>query len=216
MSGIGPVEPGEGTRAWDTGRPAGPGPGRPSRSAPAAWYRRHRRTALSLAAATVLLGGAGALYATRPENAPPHATPPPAQPPYPAQVVDVTYLDVRPTPADAPPRSFSFAVLVRVTSGPPVTVTRVTQPYAGLTLTTRPRTPLRTRAGSDRKITITMHVTECGKAPRNAGLPFLDVTLRNKRAMQTQSFILGPRYARDLSRALEVACSNSFGNHQNG
>jgi hypothetical protein len=55
-----------------------------------------------------------------------------------------------------------------------------------------------------------MHVTECGKVPRNAGLPFLDVTLRNTSAIEAHSFILGTVYARDLSHALQVACSNKF------
>ncbi|QTD97880.1 Tat pathway signal sequence domain protein [Streptomyces cyanogenus] len=206
MSGIGPPEPGEGTRAWDDRQPDDALPAGRTRTALAAWYVRHRRIALALAAAAVLLGGGGYLYATRPQQ--PHPERRPAQVPYPAQVVDVTYLDARPPPAGAPPRSFSFAVLVSVASGPPVTVTRVSQPYAGLSLTTEPPAPFRTRADSARKITITMHVTDCEKAPRSAGLPFLDVTLRNTRAIQTQSFIPGARYAQDLSHALEVACSN--------
>jgi hypothetical protein len=123
-------------------------------------------------------------------------------------VVEVTYLEGRTTPTDAPPRSFSFAVLLSVESGPPVAVTEVSQPYAGLSLTTDPPAPFRTKAGSARKITITMHVTECGKVPVDAGLPFLNVTLRNTQAIQNHSFILGSRYAQHLSSALKVACSN--------
>ncbi|MER6977540.1 hypothetical protein ABT317_11095, partial [Streptomyces carpinensis] len=129
-------------------------------------------------------------------------------PPFPAQVVDVSYLDPAVTPAGAPPGSFSFAVLVSVDSGPPVTVTRISQPYAGLSVTSEPRPPFRTEAGSARKIVVTMHVTECGIVPENAGLPFLDVTLRNVRAMQVQSFILGPRYAQALTEGLRGACGN--------
>ncbi|UFR05096.1 Tat pathway signal sequence domain protein [Streptomyces sp. Go40/10] len=202
MSGIGPPEPGEGTRAWESRREE-------DTPAPlAARYARRRRIAAALAAAAVLLSGGGYLYATRPQQPTAHARRPHPQVPYPAQVVDLTYLDARPAPAGAPPHSFSFAVLVSVASGPPVTVTRVIQPYAGLSVTTDPPAPFRIRVDSARKITITMHVTECGKAPRNAGLPFLDVTLRNTRAIQEQSFIPGPHYAQDLSHALEVACSN--------
>ncbi|MFF5530969.1 Tat pathway signal sequence domain protein [Streptomyces cinerochromogenes] len=202
MSGIGPLEPGEGTRAREGRREAGV-------TAPlATWYTRHRRIAAALAAAAVLLSGGGYLHATRPQQPTVHARRPHPQVPYPVQVVDVTYLDARTAPASAPPHSFSFAVLVSVASGPPVTVTRVIQPYAGLSLSTEPPAPFRIRVDSARKITITMHVTECGKVPRNAGLPFLDVTLRNARAIQEQSFIPGPRYAQDLSHALEVACSN--------
>ncbi|MEU6808471.1 hypothetical protein ABZ920_05575 [Streptomyces sp. NPDC046831] len=99
---------------------------------------------------------------------------------------------------------------VEVGSGPPVETIRVSQPYAGLAVTPSPATPFRTKARAPRKVTITMHVTECGKVPENAGLPFLDVTLRNTRAMQAQSFILGPRYAAALSEALRAVCGTTF------
>ncbi|MET8559709.1 Tat pathway signal sequence domain protein [Streptomyces flaveolus] len=210
MSSIGPPEPGEGTRAWDGRRPEGTRPPGRRRAALAAWYARHRRITVALTAAAVALAGGGYLYATRPQQPPRHPADMRAQVPYPAQVVDMTYLDGRTTPAGAPPRSFSFAVLLSVSSGSPVTVTRVSQPYAGLSLNTDPPVPLRTKPGSARKVTITMHVTECAKAPQNAGLPFLDVTLRNTRAIQVQSFILGPRYAQDLSHALRAACGKKF------
>ncbi|WP_432169923.1 Tat pathway signal sequence domain protein [Streptomyces sp. 1222.5] len=211
MSGIGPLEPGEGTTAPDNSPAAQARAAGRTRSALAGRYAHHRRLTLRLAALAVLLAGGGYLYGTRPRQAPPAPTPQPSGAPYPAQVVDVTYLEDLPTAAGAPPHSFRFGVLVGVDSGPPVTVTRVTQPYAGLTLTTDPVAPFRTRAGSARMITITMHVTECGKVPMDAGMPFLDVTLRNTRAIQNHSFILGPRYAQHLSQALKVACSNSVG-----
>ncbi|MGW0880776.1 Tat pathway signal sequence domain protein [Streptomyces sp. NPDC002671] len=209
MSGIGPLEPGEGTHEREDRRaPEAPGTARTAgraRSALAALYARHRRTVLAMAAGAVLLAGGGTLYLTRPTPPPPQPAP---QPPYPAQVVEVAYLHGAATPASAPPGSFSFTVLLTVEAGPPVTVTRVTQPYEGLALTTDPRAPFGTKAGSARKITITMHVTECGKVPKDAGLPFLEVTLRNARAMQIHSYIPGSRYAQYLSRALKVACSN--------
>ncbi|MEW2286510.1 Tat pathway signal sequence domain protein [Streptomyces sp. NPDC047841] len=210
MSGIGPPEPGEGTRAWDGRRPRNSRPPGRTRAALTAWYARRRRIVVALAAAAVALAGGGYLYATRPHRPPPREDRAHAQVPYPAQVVDMTYLDARTTPAGAPPRSFSFAVLLSVASGPPVTLVRVSQPYAGLSLDTEPPAPFRTKSGSARKVAITMHVTECEKVPKNAGLPFLDVTLRNTRAIQAQSFILGPRYAQDLSHALHVACGNKI------
>ncbi|MFB8179734.1 hypothetical protein ACFC8N_27655 [Streptomyces sp. NPDC055966] len=86
----------------------------------------------------------------------------------------------------------------------------MTQPYAGLSLVTTPRTPFAAKESSERKITITMHVTECGKVPKDAGLPFLDVTLRNVRAIQIQSFILGSQYAHHLSQALKAACDSKI------
>ncbi|MFG3087542.1 Tat pathway signal sequence domain protein [Streptomyces antibioticus] len=201
MSGIGPVEPGEGTtRARDTRN--GPAPERTSRLA--RFYGAHRRPVLAGTAAAVLLAGGGYLYATRP-HAPQQAAP---AAPFPSQVVDVTYLGGHAVPPGTRPRTFAFEVLIGVESGPPVTVTRVSQPYAALSLTSAPRAPFRTESGSARTIVITLHVTECGNVPENAGLPFLDVTLRNARAIQVHSFILGRRYAQDLSQALQVACSN--------
>ncbi|MDQ0580363.1 Tat pathway signal sequence domain protein [Streptomyces rishiriensis] len=239
MSGVGPVEPGEGTHAWetdDTGPAAGPhrSPGTrhssdaldadafaAQASTPAGRLvlrlRRfvrppaaHRRAVPAALAAALLLAGGGYLYATRPHDAEPAA---PA-PPFPSQVVDVSYLG-EVVPPGALPRTFAFEVLLGVESGPPVTVTRLTQPYTGLSLTSVPRTPFRTKAGSVRKVVITMRVTECGEVPKNVGLPFVDVTLRNARAIQAHSFILGARYAHDLSQALQVACSNEIGHHQN-
>ncbi|MET8445763.1 Tat pathway signal sequence domain protein [Streptomyces sp. NPDC005209] len=209
MSGVGPVEPGEGTRAREAhDTDAVRAPGR-TRTRLTEAYARHRRAALALAVAAAVLAGGGYLYATRPKQ------PPPPEPPYPAQAVEMAFLNDRPTAPGAPPRSFSFEVSLTVLSGPPVTVTRVTQPYAGLWLSVAPRAPFRTKAGAPRKITITMHVTDCGKVPKDAGLPFLEVTLRNARAMQAQSFILGERYAQHLSEALQVACGNGPRNHQN-
>ncbi|MET7655041.1 Tat pathway signal sequence domain protein [Streptomyces sp. NPDC005486] len=271
MSGVGPVEPGEGTHAWDAPGPSGafdpnggpdptdaarlaevpvtpaalgpsgshhspasrqfPGPhrapglpglpgllgahapaplGRLLRR-PARLYAAHRRATLTALTAALLLAGGGYLYATRPHHTE-QATP---APPFPSQVVEVTYLGQVAVPPGTRPHSFAFEVLLGVDSGPPVTVTRVAQPYAGLSLTSAPRAPFRTKAGSVRKVVITMHATECEKVPRDAGLPFIDVTLRNARAIQVHSFILGTRYAHDLSEALQVACSNDSGHHQN-
>jgi len=207
VSGVGPVEPGDGTRAWDTPDPDTPPPPgtppEPPRGRLAQAYTRHRRVVLPIVAAVGLLAGAGYLYATRPEQAPPDP------PPYPSQVVGITYLGPEPAPDSTPPTSFNIGVELTVESGPPVTVLRITQPYAGLSLAAVPSLPLRTRTGFHHKINITMQVTDCAQVPRNAGLPFLDVTLRNTRAIQVHSFILGERYAHDLSEAVQVACSNN-------
>jgi hypothetical protein len=211
MSGASPVEPGEGTHAWDdTGTRAWDDtdmprpPGRP-RGRLARHYHRHRRAVLGCAAALAVLAGSGYLYAGRPRQ----PTPPP--PPYPVQVVDLVYLDAVPGPGGAEPGDFSFAVLLSVRSGRPVTVTRLAQPYDGLAMTSSPTAPFQTKSHSARKIIVTLRVTECEKAPRNLGLPFLDVTLRNARAIQAHSFILGSRYARDLSQALQAACDQDSG-----
>ncbi|CAL9426887.1 hypothetical protein SUDANB15_01954 [Streptomyces sp. enrichment culture] len=199
MSGVGPVEPGEGTHVRDA--PFAP---RPRRGPLERYFEQHRRAVLGALLISAVLAGSGYLHATRPRPESPPA------PPHPSQVTTVAYLNPQAVDVETDPRSFSFGVEVTVESDPPVTVTRISQPYAGLSVTSDPRTPFRTKAGSPRKIMITMRVTECGKVPRNVGLPFLDVTLRNTHAIQMHSFILGPRYAQDLSHALQVACSNDF------
>lgn len=102
--------------------------------------------------------------------------------------------------------TFSFTVSVSQDSGPPVSVRRITQPSEALSVTVAPHTPFDVKTGSPRTARITMHIRECRNVQRNAGLPFLAVTLRNVRAKQLQSFILGERYAKDLSRALTAAC----------
>ncbi|MEU2286780.1 Tat pathway signal sequence domain protein [Streptomyces sp. NPDC013178] len=205
MSGVGPVEPGEGTRAWDPAdHPAATSTRRRRRARLFRFHDAHRRAVLAVLTAAALLAGGGYLYATRPHDRP--AVSP--APPFPSQVVNISYLAPLSVPPGTRPRTFAFEVLVSVESGPPVTTTRLTQPYAGLSLASSPRTPFRTRSGSARTIVITMQVTDCATVPENAGLPFLDVTLRNKRAIEDHSFILGSRYAQDLSHALQVACSN--------
>ncbi|MFC9157508.1 Tat pathway signal sequence domain protein [Streptomyces bauhiniae] len=187
MTGIGPLEPGEDTWAHEPAE---------ARPAPRPW---RRRTLLIPATACAVLAAGAALWATRPRPAPPPELP------FPAQTVTVTFVAGRTTA----PRRLAFDVRLAVESGPPVTVTRVSQPYAGMSAESEPRAPFRTAPGSSRVITVTMRVTECGRVPKNAALPFLEVTLRNTRAIQTQSFILGPRYARYLSTALGEACGES-------
>ncbi|MFC7815085.1 Tat pathway signal sequence domain protein [Streptomyces sp. NPDC057367] len=197
MTGTGPVEPGEGTRARDAADAPRP-PARP-RGCLARRYADHRRAVLATTATLAVLAGSGYLYASRPRQ------PAPPPPPYPVHVVDVAYLEAVP---GAEPGAFSFAVRLSVRSGPPVSVTRLTQPYEGLSITSSPAAPFQTKSHSVRKIIVTLRVTECEKAPRNLGFPFLDVTLRNTRAIQAHSYILGSRYAQDLSEALQAACGN--------
>ncbi|TQE23150.1 Tat pathway signal sequence domain protein [Streptomyces ipomoeae] len=202
MSGVGPVEPGEGTRARELPEPDTEAPPPPPAGRFARAYTTHRRAVLAATTTAAVLAGGGYLYATRPEP------PPPPLAPYPSQAVGVLYLGPV-TPATSPTnRTFTFEMEVKALSDPPITVERMRQPYAALSLTTDPRTPFRTEQNDARTIVITMRVTECEKVPENAGLPFLDVTLRNTRAIEEHSFILGERYAQDLSNALHVACGN--------
>lgn len=205
VNAIGPIEPGDDT--YETradgetraARAAAPDRAavRPPRPRPP--LTRRRRTALAIATA-VIVGAAGlTLYLTRPR---PPAPPPPL---YPSQTVSVTYRGDMTHPR-AGERTFRFTVRLSQNSGPPVSVRRITQTSEGLSVTVAPHTPFTVKTGSPRTAQITMHIRECGKVQRNAGLPFLVVTLRNVRAMQLQSFILGERYAKDLSGALTAAC----------
>ncbi|MET8215372.1 Tat pathway signal sequence domain protein [Streptomyces hirsutus] len=206
MSAIGPVEPGGETRpSAPPPLPHGPrGPLGSHHGHLARLYGRHRRTVLAALTAAAVLTAGVLLYTTRPRQ------PPPPAPPFPSQVTAVTYLKPQARGPETDKRNFRFIVELTVESGPPVTVTHISQPYTGLSTTSSPHVPFRTKEGSPRKIVITLRVTECGELPGNVGLPFLDVTLRNTRAIRTHSFILGPRYAQDLSTALQVACSNDF------
>ncbi|MEU6675367.1 Tat pathway signal sequence domain protein [Streptomyces sp. NPDC046925] len=196
VNAIGPIEPGDNT--YETRTVAADEPAaRPAGARPL--LTRHRRTALALATAAVV-GAAGiSLYLTRPR---PPKPPPPL---YPSQTVSVAYGGEMTRPR-AGESTFSFTVSLSQSSGPPVSVRRIAQPTTALSVTAAPDTPFTVKTGSPRTARITMHIRECGKVQRNAGLPFLIVTLRNTRAMQIQSFILGSEYAKDLSEALTAAC----------
>ncbi|WP_262004428.1 hypothetical protein [Streptomyces sp. FIT100] len=102
-----------------------------------------------------------------------------------------------------------FSVRIEAAAGTPVTVESIRQPSAALRLSASPNPPFTVKAGSSRRVEIVIKVGDCGKAPRNAGLPFLDVTLRNVRAKQDQSFILGDRYTGDLARAVNDHCERA-------
>ncbi|CAL9408076.1 hypothetical protein SUDANB21_01604 [Streptomyces sp. enrichment culture] len=202
MSGIGPVEPDGDTRPLDP-PPVLP---RPRGGPRARMSRRRRRTTAAAFLAVAVLATGTLLHLTRPS---PNPEPSP-EARFPSQTTSFRYLymQVRETRTTSP--EFEFTIQALTESDAPVTVLGISQPYAGLHLTSRPETPLQVKGDGSRKIAVTVHVTECGKVPRNAGLPFLDVTLRNTRAKEAHSYILGARYARDLSTALEVACGNDF------
>lgn len=184
MTGIGPVEAGADTLLQPSLVPAPP--------VPAA----RRRTTAALAALAVTALCVPGLTEPRP--------PAEAPPPWPTQVVDFRYGGA--TPAPHGDGVLSFAVLLSGEEGEPVTVEDITQPSVALSLTAEPEPPFTVRTSSTVKTIITVHVRDCGKVQRNAGLPFLDVTLRNKRAIQQQSFILGSGYPDDLTAALQQAC----------
>ncbi|MFD5670935.1 Tat pathway signal sequence domain protein [Streptomyces sp. NPDC127040] len=195
MSGVGPVEPGEGTRGL--GRP----PARP-RPLPAwaARAARHRRALIAAAALTALAGGVGYLHAARPRPPAPVAAAPSA----PSQVVSFAY--GHPVDPAEPGSAFAFTLRVAASSGPPVTVERIGQPSRALAVASRPRPPLVVAAGEARDLVVEIRAVDCVHVARNSGLPFLEVTLSNQRQKEEHGYILGDRYARDLSDALTRAC----------
>ncbi|MFI1485848.1 hypothetical protein [Streptomyces sp. NPDC020747] len=225
MSGIGPVEP---TDTADFTGPTGPtGPIGTARvhqaddvigdNSPHLYGRlsalppRIRRTVLAAATAGAL--AAAILLTPSPLGTSP--PPPPDEPslapflppptPFPANVTTFAYTGTANTDdPDATSDSFHFTVSVR--DGPPVTLHITSAAYPGLHAHTAPDAPFTVRAGTTHRITVRIAVTECSGLPLNASLPFLDVTLRNTRAIQHHSFIFGGAYPRDLSRLLHTAC----------
>ncbi|AQU69223.1 Tat pathway signal sequence domain protein [Streptomyces niveus] len=193
MSGIGPVEPGEDTYHHPRAQLTGAAPVRARLTVPA----RHRRKA-ALAAAATLTAGAGVYALNAPE--PPPAPPPP----WPSQVVGFNYAGAS-AEADRA-GAFTFDISISTEPGRRVTIDDITQPSAALAVSTRPSAPFTVEPGGSRKVLVTVYVLDCGEVPRNAGLPFLDVTLRNERAVQKQSRILGGGYPEDLGAAIEKAC----------
>lgn len=193
MSGIGPVEPGEDTYHHPRAPLARPTPVPVRLTVPA----RHRRKA-ALAAVAALTAGACVYVLIAPE--PPPAPPPP----WPSQVVGFTYAG--PSAEADRAGAFTFGIGITTEPGRRVTIDSVTQPSAALAVSTLPSAPFTVEPGGSREILVTVYVLDCGAVPRNAGLPFLDVTLRNERAVQKQSRILGGGYPEDLGAAVEKAC----------
>lgn len=186
---VGPVEAeGSGTVAV-----VPPAAAEPSTAAP-----NRTRVAMAVLAGVLLL-------TVTPERLP---TPPPPLPPWPSQAVTVSYQG--PSQGAGPSDGvFRARLLISVIGGPPVTVTALSEEYSGMVLVPTPAPPLEIRQGRPRTVEVGISVIDCGVAPRGLSLPFLNVTLRNTRAIQTESEILGDKYAHDLSVALLRQCHPS-------
>lgn len=200
--GIGPIEPGEGTEAHESPRPAPRTPPWVRRAREAyAGRRRAVLVATALICASGVAAGGAALYAARPRPAP-------YTPPAPSQVFSLTYVGpVDPAPAGS---AFAFTVRVRTASGPPVTLESLTQSSGALAAeVSGPPLPATVAAGEVRDLLVRIQVTDCVHVARNSGLPFLEVTLSNEFQKEEHSYIPGDRYARDLSVALTRACPES-------
>jgi hypothetical protein len=195
---------------------AGPGPGGQVPRAPAEvlgsdtprlsdrWTDLPRRGRLSVLVTTVLCLLASLLgyaLANRPQP------PPPPLAPWPRQVTSLTYLGAL-SPPDPATRSFTFSFRIAVQDGPPVTV-RHLRPSFGLPAKTDPPLPFQVRARNDRTISVQIVLRTCSGLPLNASTPYIDLTVRNTRAIQNHSYIFEGAYARDLSQFLHRLCDPS-------
>ncbi|MFJ6081938.1 hypothetical protein ACIQI8_11080 [Streptomyces sp. NPDC092369] len=216
MSGIGPVEPVNGPEADESDDVIGSDAPRladrfrdrrPTRSLAEHWGALPPRTrGVVLAAGVIAVAAAGVVLL--PTAGAPDRAEPPEPLPYPANVTVWEYLGRTAPPAAPDSRATSglFRFAVSVDHGPPVTVRVDGAAFPGLTAHVAPERSFTVRAGTPRRITVEISVSDCSGLPRNAELPFLDVTLRNTRAIQRHSFIFDGGYARDLSELLHGAC----------
>ncbi|AXK35189.1 hypothetical protein DVA86_23660 [Streptomyces armeniacus] len=166
------------------------------------WALLPRRLRHAVAAGTVVVAAvaAGSVYAVSqrpdPEPAPPV--------PYPAQITSITLRKITSDAADD--RAFTISLRATTTSASPVTVERVGHGYHSIDLRLDPPPPIVVTSAKPRQLTVRARVTSCTGLPLDASMPYLDVTLRNSRAEQKLSVILGERYARGLSRQLRTLC----------
>jgi hypothetical protein len=207
MSGIGPVEPANPTETNVTYDVIGSDSARPTDLLAHHWRAlspRAHRTALTVG---VITAATLAIVLTPPAVSPDDA-PPPGPTRWPANVTAWRYIALA-EPLDSRSTRGFFRFAVTVDSGPPVTLAVTGAAYTGLGAHATPRRHFTVRAGTTRRVTVEISVSDCSGLPRNADLPFLDVTLRNTRAIQHHSFIFGGAYSRDLSELLHSACHDA-------
>ncbi|MFC8429781.1 hypothetical protein [Streptomyces sp. NPDC057253] len=210
MSGIGPVEP---VGSAETGESQDViGADRPRLTDRwSAWWGGlppRARKALTGTAAALLAAAVLTVLLPRALTEDPRPEPPPTLVPWPANVTSWRYLGPAglPEPTGAHPTSGRFRFAVDVAHGPPVTLRVTGAAFPGLTAHAVPEA-FTVHAGTTHRVTVEIAVSDCSGLPRNADLPFLDVTLRNTRAIQHHSFIFGRAYSRDLFRLLAGACA---------
>ncbi|PAZ15430.1 hypothetical protein CLM62_13515 [Streptomyces sp. SA15] len=186
-----------------TSRPTGRLTGRPAALRPALPLRARK----AARAAGVVATAAGFLLLT-PAATADRTAPPPPPIPWPANVTAWRYLG--PTePPNAPTtgtKSGRYRFAVTIADGPPVTLRVTGTAFPGLNAQATPDPDFTVDAGATRHITVEISVSDCSELPLNADLPFLDVTLRNTRAIQHHSFIFGGTFSQDLSALLHDAC----------
>ncbi|MFJ8060159.1 hypothetical protein [Streptomyces sp. NPDC096142] len=166
--------------------------------------QRTRRTALAVTAA--LTAAAGAVLLPPGHDGRHHDPAPPV--PWPANITSWRYIGLAQT-TDTPTTTGFFRFAVTVDSGPPVAVRVIGAAFDGLSAQAVPEAGFTVHAGSTHRVTVEISVSDCSGLPLNADLAFLDVTLRNTRAIQHHSFIFGSAYSNDLSELLHRACGTT-------
>ncbi|MFG2808417.1 hypothetical protein [Streptomyces massasporeus] len=209
MSGIGPVEPANSTGAehsWDVIGTDAPRPGDRLAGRWSGLPPGRRRAVVAAAVIVVATASVLALpQALAPDRQPPPYDPVPAPTPWPATVTAWHYLG-RAEPFNSPGKTGRFRFAVTVERGPAVTLRVTGTSYPGLTARAVPGPAFTVPTGTPRAITVEITVSDCSALPPEVDHPFLDVTLRNTRAIQRHSFIFGRAYARDLSDLFRTAC----------
>ncbi|ELP63978.1 hypothetical protein ACKI1I_09790 [Streptomyces turgidiscabies] len=201
MTGIGPVEPVNSPDAQETYEVIGADTPRLAER----WQALSPRARRAAVGAAALGATAAAVIALLP--------PEPSAPartlvamPWPADVTTFRYTGLAAT-FDSAPANGLFRFAVTVHSGPPVTVRVIGTGLDGLAARISPAETSTVDAGTTRRITVQISVVDCAVHPLDADLPFLDVTLRNTRAIQHHRFAFAATYPDDLSQLVRAACS---------
>jgi len=174
------------------------------------WWRGRSRSArrLLLTTAAVVLGGLAVpvLQAgDRGTPGPPQPSLQPSQFPWPSQITDVTYAGI--IPQDLSGRRFVILLQIAVSGPAPVTVSQFGPFRAGMVLSPGDELPLTLAPGTSHIVHVIADVQDCRRAPGQYDLPFIDITLSNPRATQTQSEFLGGTYGEDLNRQITKGCT---------
>ncbi|WP_406127532.1 hypothetical protein OIE52_14520 [Streptomyces canus] len=208
MTGTGPVEPVDSAETEESYDVIGVDGPRMTDRWSARWKRlspRIRKATLGTAATALFAAG---ILIPRTLSGDERTQPPTDPVPWPANVTAWRYLGPAglPETVGAHPTSGRFRFAVDIRSGPPVTLQVTGAAFTGLTAHALPEA-FTVHAGTTRRVTVEISVSDCSGLPLNADLPFLDVTLRNTRAIQHHSFIFGRAYSHDLFDLLRGACA---------
>ncbi|WP_031487894.1 hypothetical protein [Streptomyces bicolor] len=205
MTGIGPVEPVNSPETNESHDTIGTDAPHLTDRIADLWAGLTPRTRTA-AIATAVAGAVAAAATLIPQVSGDSESPAPV--PWPANVTTWRYLGFA-APHNSGATSGRYHFAVTVDHGPPVTLRISGTAFPGLTAHALPEPAFTVAASTTRKITVRISVSDCSELPLNADLPFLDVTLRNTRAIQHHSFIFGGTFSRDLSVLLHGACDRA-------